>query len=183
MPFASLQRLVRRSFGLSSILFSPPSAGASVGMPVDVRRLEHRLVIARERAMPGFMTLHAVRSGAHVVDFEWDFACLAATRLLCCDLPEMPDLRGRHLIDLLAGRAGRVAVFNLYRRVVEFGAARALRQAVVVNGSVDVVRHGAVRLRDGVAVTLTNLSAVRREEVLRQEIAARARMTSTHAFA
>ena len=180
MPFASLQRLGRRVFGLSSILFAPPAAVASVGMPVDVRRLEHRLVAARERATPGFMTLHAVRSGGNVVDFDWDFASLAAARLLCCDLP---DLRGRHLIDVLAGRAGRVAVFNQYRRVVEFGAARALRQAVVVNGSVDVVRHGTVRLGDGVAVMLTNLSAVRREQALRQEIAARARMTSTRAFA
>ena len=99
---------------------------------------------------------------------------------MCCDLP---DLRGRHLIDVLAGRAGRVAVFNQYCRVVEFGAARALRQALVVNGSVDVVRHGTVRLGDGVAVTLTNLSAVRREQALRQEIAARARMTSTRTFA
>ena len=180
MPFSSLQRLGRRSFGLSSILFAPPVAGASVGMPVDVRRLEHRLAAARERATPGFMTLHAVRSGGNVVDFDWDFASLAAARLLCCDLPDLPDLpnlRGRHLIEVLAGRAGRVAVFNQYRRVVEFGAARALRQALVVNGSVDVVRHGTVRLGDGVAVMLTNLSAVRREQALRQEIAARARMT------
>ena len=183
MPLASLQRQGRRSLGLSSVLFAPPTAGASVGMPVDVRRLEHRLVAARERATPGFMTLHAVRSGRHVVDFDWDFASLAAARLLCCDQPDLPDLRGRHQIDVLAGRAGRVAVFNQYRRVVEFGAARALRQAVVVNGSVDVVRHGAVRFGDGVAVTLTNLSAVRREQALRQEIAARARMTSTRAFA
>lgn len=180
MPFASLQRLGRRSFGLSSILFAPPVAGASVGMPVDVRRLKHRLVAAHGRATPGFMTLHAVRSGGNVVDFDWDFASLAAARLLCCDLP---DLRGQRLFDVLAGCAGRVAVFNLYRRVVEFGAARALRQAVVVNGSVDVVRHGAVRLGDGVAVTLTNLSAARREQALRLEIAARARMTSTRAFA
>ena len=180
MPFASLQRMGRRSFGLSSILFAPPAAVGSVGMPVDVLRLEHRLVVARERATPGFMTLHAVRAGRHVVDFDWDFASLAAARLLCCDLP---DLRGRHLIDVLAGRAGRVAVFNQYRRVVEFGAARALRQAVVVNGSVDVVRHGTVRLGDGVAVMLTNLSAVRREQALRQEVATRARMTSTRAFA
>ena len=183
MPFASLQRLGRRAIGLSSILFAPPLAGTLIGMPVDVRRLEHKLAVARERATPGFMTLHAVRSGGNVVDFDWDFASLAATRLLSCDLPDLPDLRGRHLIDVLAGRAGRVAVFNQYRRVVEFGAARALRQAVVVNGSVDVVRHGAVRLGDGVAVTLTNLSAARREQALRLEIAARARMTSTRAFA
>ena len=180
MRLNSLQRLGLRSLGLSSILFARPSPDASIGMPVDVHRLERRLAAAHELATPGFMTLHAVRSGRHVVDFDWDFASLAAARLLCGDLA---DLRGWHLIEVLAGRAGRGAVFNQYCRVVEFGAARALRQTVAVNDSVDVVRHGAVRLGDGVAVTLTNLSAIRREQALRREIAARAAMASARAFA
>ena len=180
MLLNSLQRLGLRPQGLISILFAPPSPSASDGTPVDVHRLERRLAAAHELATPGFMTLHAVRSGRHVVDFDWDFASLAAARLLCGDLA---DLRGRHLVEVLAGRAGRGAVFNQYCRVVEFGAARALRQTVVINGSVDVVRHGTVRLDDGVAVTLTNLSALRREQALRQEIAARATMTSARAFA
>ena len=166
MPLASLQGLGRRPLGLPSILFAPPTAGASVGMPVDVRRLEHRLAAARERATPGFMTLHAVRSGGNVVDFDWDFASLAAARLLCCDQPDLPDLRGRHLIDVLAGRAGRVAVFNQYSRVVEFGVARPVRQAVVGNGSVDVVRHGAVRFGDGVAVYIARYLILRIKSVI-----------------
>lgn len=171
MLLPSLQRLGRRAFNLSSFLFAPLSPGASMNVPVDVRSLERRLLAAQELATPGFMTLHAVRSGAHIIDFDWDFASLAAARLLCGD---PPDLRGRHLIEVLAGRAGRVAVFNQYRRVVEFGAARAVRQTVDVNTSLDVVRHGAVRLGDGVAVTLTNLSAIRRVQALRREIKARA---------
>lgn len=180
MQFTSLQQLARRSLSLASALFLPPSTGASVGVPVDVRRLKCRLEAARELAAPGFMTLRAVRSGRHVVDFDWDFASPAAARLLCCDLP---DLHGRHLIEVLAGRAGRDALFNQYRSVVALGAPRTLRQNVAVNGSIDVVRHGVVRLGDGVAVTLTNLSAIRRVQALRDEIVARASMTSERVFA
>ena len=87
----------------------------------------------------------------------------------------------QRLVEVLAGRSGRGEIFNQYRRVVEFGAARAVQQRVELNNSVEVLRHAAVRLHDGVAVTLTNLSALRRELALRREIQARTLMVSPYA--
>ena len=61
-------------------------------------------------------------------------------------------------------------------RVVEFGAAQAVRQPLAVNARVDVLRPAAVRVHDGVAVTLVNESAVRRALALQSEIESRASM-------
>jgi hypothetical protein len=144
-------------------------------VPVDVMNLNERLWAAWLLAAPGFMTLHAVREGGHIVDFEWDFASVAAVCMLHAGTG---GLRGKRLVEVLAGHAGRGEVFNQYCRVVEFGAAKAVRQMVEVDTSVDVIRHAAVHLRDGVAVTVTNLNAVRRELALRREIEARTEMAS-----
>jgi hypothetical protein len=180
---AAMERAVIRS-ALHHLEHSPfdmlsmpivPLVDAPADVPVDVKDLNARLWAAWLLAAPGFMTLHAVREGGHIVDFEWDFASLAATRLLHGGTG---GLRGRRLVEVLAGHAGRGEVFNQYCRVVEFGAARAVRQMVEVDTSVDVIRHAAVHLRDGVAVSVTNLNAVRRERALRREIEARTEMAS-----
>jgi PAS domain-containing protein len=135
-----------------------------------------RLLAARELlARPGFMTLRAVRDGAHVVDFVWDFASSAAARLLGHDATE---LVGKHLLDAIGGPHGAAAVFDRYRCVVESGAAETITQVHLVHGNEDNYRHSAVRLGDGVAVTLTNLSAVQRTQVLRREISAQRAMAT-----
>ncbi len=171
MLLSTLQRLGRSAFDASSFLFGPAVDGPVRERPVDLHSLEVRLHEVEVLARPGFMTLHAVRDDAQIVDFEWDSASLAATRLM---LGGDRGLVGGRLVELLAGRPGRGAIFEQYRRVVEFGAARAIQQLVERNLRVEVLRHAAVRVRDGVAVRLTNLSAVRREIALRREIQARA---------
>ena len=113
------------------------------------------------------MTLQAVRHRGRIVDFVWVFASAAAARLLGRNAL---DLVGHRLLGVLGGHLGHLAVFDQYRCVVEHGAAEAIRQMHVVNGDNDIYRHGAVRLGDGVAVTLTNLSAVRRAHPLRLEV-------------
>ena len=180
MPLSTLQRLGRSAFDASSFLFGPAVDDPAVALPVDVQNLEERLRAAQALAKPGFMALHAVREGAHIVDFEWDNASVAASRLL---RGTATGLLGKRLVEVLAGRSGRGEIFNQYRRVVEFGAARAVQQRIKLNTSVDVLRHAAVRLHDGVAVTLTNLSALRRELALRREIQARSLMLASTAGA
>lgn len=180
MLLTTLQRLGRSAFDTSSFLFGPAVDDPVREPPVDLHSLKARLHEAQVLARPGFMALHAVRDGAHIVDFECDSASLAATRLM---LGGDRGLVGGRLVEILAGRPGRGAIFEQYRRVVEFGAARAMQQPVERNHCIDVLRHAAVRLRDGVAVRLTNLSAVRREIALRREIHARALMVSSRAGA
>lgn len=175
MLLSNLQRLRHRVFDSASSLFGPVANDSQAGDVIDVQDLEVRLQAAHALAQPGFMTLRAVREGGEIVDFEWTSASVAATRLLA---GTATDLSGKHLVELLAGCAGRGEVFNQYCRVVELGAARAVRQRVEINRSVNVLRHAAVRVHDGVAVTLTNLSALRREFALRREINARARMVA-----
>ncbi len=172
MILSTLQRLSRDAFEASAFLFAPIDRDPVAEAPVALRDFADSLRAAGDLAEPGHMTLHAVRDGGTIVDFEWDRANAAALRLLRAD---SGGLRGRRLLDLLAGRAGRFDIFNQYRQVVEIGPARAVQQAVALNGSVAVLHHAALRWRDGVAVTLTNLTAVRHEFMLREELLARAR--------
>ncbi len=178
MNLSVLQRLGRNAVHASSILFWQDSRAGEDDVPVDVRSLHARLLAAQDLATPGFMTLRAVRRGHNVDDFEWEFASHAAARMLCGDVI---GLRGQRLVEVMRGHAGRGEVFNQYRRVVEFGSAKAVWQMFQVNNAVDVLRHAAVRLGDGVAVILTNVTAVRRELALRREIAAREAMVAAHA--
>lgn len=143
---------------------------------VDVRRLRERWQAAQALATTGFMALHAVRERGHIVDFELDSATAAAVRLLHADAP---SLRGRRLAHMLAGHDGGRAVFNHYWRVLEFGAAQAAHHRVPAADSKDVLRHAAVRLSDGVAVRLTNVSALRRLSELQSEIESRALISSS----
>ena len=167
---STLQRLGRDAFDATSCLFGSAVDGPVRERPVDLHRLEVRLHEVHVLARPGFMVLHAVRDGTQIVDFECDSASVAA---ICLMLGGDRGLVGRRLAEILAGQPGRGAIFEQYRRVVEFGAARAIQQPVERNQGVEVLRHAAVRVRDGVAVRLTNLSAVRREIALQREIQAR----------
>jgi hypothetical protein len=153
-----------QALALRSTRAEPPPA-------IDVRRLRERWQAAQALAATGFMALHAVRERGHVVDFELDRASAAALRLLHGD---EPSLLGRRLAHLLAGHDGGSAVFDHYRRVVEDGAARAAHHRAAAPASQDVLRHAAVRLSDGVAVRLTNVSALRRLSELQREIESRA---------
>jgi hypothetical protein len=131
------------------------------------RSAKWRLLAAQEKAIPGFMTLHALRDGEHIVDFVWDFASAPAARLLGY---KALDLGGKRLLEVFAGELAHPAVFEHYRRVAESGTSEAIQEVHVVDGSADTFRHCAVRLGNGVAVTLTNLSAVGRVHALRLEV-------------
>lgn len=123
-------------------------------------------MIAKDLARPGFMTLRAVRQRGLIVDFIWDSACPVASRLL--NQPGQ-DLRGRSLLRALANEPCCATAFARYRCVVQSGSAHAIRHPAQVNGHVDICRHGAVPWHDGVAVTLTNLTAIQQVQALRNQ--------------
>jgi PAS fold len=109
---------------------------------------------------PGTMRLNAVREAGRIVDFRWQAANATAARLM---RRQPHELCGNGLLDVIAGPMDHPALIDLYRRVVEHGNAHSFAQVHRVDGWHDVVLHHVVRSGDGVAVTLTNQSALRRE--------------------
>ena len=144
--------------------------------PLDT--LEWRLLDAQQCLRPGFMTLAAVRRGGVIVDFCWTFASTWAGRMLGHTARGMP---GKRLRNVLAGNPGRETLFEQYRRVVEVGAAQATLQVHWARGAQDTIRHGAVRLNDGVAVTLINVSAAHRAHALALALQAQRGVAASHA--
>ena len=119
----------------------------------------------RARVTPGTMRLRALRERGRVVDFTWESVNPAAAKLLRCD---PLDLLTRSLSETVSGGPlGHPALIDRYRRVLEFGNAQSFAQVHLVDGHQDVVVHRVVRHGDGVAVTLTNLSADRRKQARR----------------
>ena len=108
---------------------------------------------------PGAMRLNAVREAGRIVDFQWQAANAAAARLMRC---KPHELCGKRLLDVIAGPMDHPALIDLYRRVVEHGNAQTFAQVHRVDGWHDVVVHHVARTDDGVTVTLTNHSALRR---------------------
>jgi hypothetical protein len=129
----------------------------------DLHTAESELRTALELVRPGFMTLSAMRDGERIVDFVWNFASTAAGRILGRNAL---DLYGKRLRVELAEEDGCEALFEQYRRVVEQGAASATQVHQIHGRRRDTYRHGAVRVGDGVAVTLINVSAAHRAHAL-----------------
>jgi hypothetical protein len=164
---------------------SPASLWSLLPAPVhswvgadSLQTLKRQLLAAQALLRPGFMTLRAIRQDGRVTDFEWSFASSAAGRMLSCNAV---DLYGKRLRAVLHGQDGCQAVFEQYRCVVEQGGASATQQLHRTHGSHATYRHGAVRVGDGVAVTLINLSAAHRARAL--EMALRAQQAMTAAYA
>ncbi len=115
--------------------------------------------------MPGgTMHLHAVREAGRIVDFSWDSADVNAARLMAW---HADALHGKRLTEVIAGPLDHPALVGNYRRVVEHGNAQSFAQVHWIDGRQDIVIHRVVRMGDGVAVALTNLSANRRAQALR----------------
>jgi two-component system, chemotaxis family, CheB/CheR fusion protein len=146
-------------------VFSRHAAEASFWRSVQAptsSSVADELRAALELARPGFMAFTAMREGERIVDFVWSFVSTAAGRILGRNAL---DLYGKRLRVELAGQDGCAALFEQYRRVVVQGSASAT-QVHQVHGRHDIYRHGAVRVGDGVAVTLINVSAAHRAHAL-----------------
>jgi hypothetical protein len=155
---------------LFAFVRDPHKTEAAVREETRLRVIKARLRVAQQLATPGFMALRAVRERGEIVDFVWDSASAGAKRLMGRD--SSFDLRGKRVSEVLAGHASRRELLDQYRQVVESGSAEPTMQTQVVNGANDIYRHGAVRLGDGVAVTLINISALKRARSLQLQYAA-----------
>lgn len=121
-----------------------------------------------EPARPCSLRLLAVREHGVVVDFVWQAVSHAAVHLLHCDPRELIGGRMRSIGK--AGPLGHPALVERYRRVLKSGHPMSFEQLHVVAGRQDLVVHRVVPERDGVAVTLTNPSHDRREQIARLQI-------------
>lgn len=114
------------------------------------------------------MGLRAIRSRGEVIDFVWDVASDAAAALLRCPADV---LRGKYLCAWQdAGPPGQPRLIDRYRRILERGRTQSFDHVHAFDGRQDVVIHRVVPGGDGIAVTLTNLSANRRAQALRLRV-------------
>lgn len=139
------------------------------------RSLKWQLLAAEELARPGLMRLQALRRGDVTVDFAWDVVDVRAGRMLQHPVGE---LVGRRLLEVLAGQHGHRSIFEHYRRVFESGVAEAALQLHIDHGREDMVRHAALRLGDGIAVTLQNVSAARRAQAVHSALSSSSQAAS-----
>lgn len=121
-----------------------------------------------ERARPCSMRLMAVREHGRVVDFVWRSATNAAAHLLHRDPYELIGERMREIEA--ASPLNQPALSERYRQVLEQGHALSFEQVHVVAGRQEVVIHRVVPERDGITVTLTNLSVDRRAQIARLQL-------------
>ncbi len=175
MTLAFFQPFLRSALQASGLAFSPASSAPAppVRRAESARSAKWRLLTARELAQPGFMRLKAVRVQGQVVDFVWDSVNAAAARWLG---HKATELCGQRMSQVLADHPSLLALFARYRCVVQTGAGAALKYIQPYCGNDEVIRHGAVRLGDCVAVTVTNLSALKRVKALSTEITPRREM-------
>ena len=142
--------------------------GRATDLEASLRYSRRQFLSAQELAKPGFMTLCAIRHGGEIVDFEWDYVCPAAARMF---LGAPHRMVGQRLLDWLPCRESVSAVFPHYRRVADGLAPHTLRHEHMSSNGIDgLIRHAATRLGDGVAVMLSNLTAVTRADALRIEL-------------
>jgi len=157
---------VNGSASTSSQPFHRPETVAT-DLEASLRYSRRQFLSAQELAKPGFMTLCAIRHCGEIVDFEWDYVCPAAARMF---LGAPHRMVGQRLLDWLPCRERLSAVFPHYRRVADGLAPHTLQHEHVGNGIEGLIRHVATRLGDGVAVMLSNLTALTRADALRIEL-------------
>jgi PAS fold len=117
------------------------------------------------RRPPPCMRLRAVRSLGLVTDFVWHHANAAAATLF----HQSPQaLRGQSMGELPeVVRRGQPALIDCYRRIFEQARTQSFDHVHWVEGRQEVVIHRVVCEPNGIAVTLTNLSANRRAQASR----------------
>jgi PAS domain S-box-containing protein len=134
---------------------------------------ERRFRAAGDLALDGFGILEAVRDPSRaIVDFRWNYANPALVRLL--RLPD--DLVGRRLLKVLPGQRSHPALFPSYVQVVESGAPVTAEVLYDADGLRGWWRTGVVRLEDGVAVSLRDITSRKEREAALQESEERFRL-------
>jgi PAS domain S-box-containing protein len=128
---------------------------------------QRRFRVAQDLALDGFGILEALRDQqGGIVDFCWAYANPAMHRLLRV---AGTDLAGRRLLEHLPGHRNHPALFPSYVRVVESGEPSVAEAFYDADGIRGWFRIDAVRLDDGVAVSLRDVTERREREAAREE--------------
>lgn len=145
-----------------------PEAGNGRPRPVPNATTGRPFVVSRKQSSSGLMTLRAVRESdaafAEIVDFEWAYVSPLAARLLDHDAR---GLVGKRLRTSIEEPRERAALFAHYRSVLEDGPSEPIAQPHSINGLSRMLRHSALRLGEGVLVTLTDVTRSREDEAPR----------------
>lgn len=131
------------------------------------RANEDRFRVAQELSLDAFTILDAIRDEAGVIQ---DFCCTyvnpAAARLL---QRERETLEGARLDDVLPGNRTSSDLFDRYVRVVETGEPHDIEIHYESAGRRGWFRNMAVKLQDGVAVSLSEITARKHIELQLRE--------------
>jgi PAS domain S-box-containing protein len=135
---------------------------------------ERRFRAAEELGLDGFGILEAVRDRQRaIVDFRWAYANPAMLKLLRVD---RTDLVGYRLLERLPGQRSHPALFPSYVQVVETGRPSSAEAFYDADGIRAWFRVNAVRLEDGIALSLRDVTERREREAARQESEERFRL-------
>jgi PAS domain S-box-containing protein len=141
-------------------------------------RVEERFRVAQALSVDGFTVLRAVREANDVVDFEWEYVNPAAEALFGRSSEE---LVGRRLLDVLPGCRDHPDLFPRFVRAVESGGADVAEFEYHADGLDGHFRNVAVRLGDGVALTIEDITARKQDEAERIELLQRAQIACREA--
>jgi hypothetical protein len=126
------------------------------------------IAVAGRSPTSGLMTLLAVCESegraSEIVDFEWAYVSPLAARLLDC---EPRELIGHRLLSVMDDEREGAALRDHYRNVVAQQACEPITQAHVVDGCLRMLRHSALRLGEGVLVTLSDVSTTLEQDAPR----------------
>ena len=147
--------------------------GASTDID-DFRRLsralqatEERFRVAQELSLFGFTIMRCVHDEhGRIVDFQWEYANPAATRILQRSASE---LVGKRLLEVLPGNRENSELFDMYVGVVESGRSNDVEVYYDAEGIRGWFHNMTVKLGDGVAVSFTDVTHRKLlEDALRQ---------------
>lgn len=122
----------------------------------ELRELEERFRVAQDLSPDGFAILGAIRDERNaIVDFVFSYINPAARRFL--HRSEL-SFEGTPLLDVLPGLRPPSAIFASFERVVETGEPFTSEVRYEADGISDWFRVVAITLRDGIAVSLRNIT-------------------------
>jgi PAS domain S-box-containing protein len=107
-----------------------------------------------------------------VADLEWSYANPAMAHMLRAD----GDLVGRRLLESLPGHRSHPVLFPSYRRVIDTGASEEVEAFYDADGIRGWFRVAAVKLNDGVAISLRDITGRKEHEAALEESEARFRL-------